>query len=97
MGQVARGDRDDPNDLKTLFVRNNRNEMISLDNLVTVSESNTPPTIYHFNRYKSSTISSSFQPAIKIWYVIKEMDRISECLLDETFSTSLSGYSRYFA
>src|SRR5690606_8666676 len=58
MGQVARGDRDDPNDLKTLFVRNNRNELISLDNLVNTYEANTPPTIYHFNRYKSATISA---------------------------------------
>ena len=97
MGQVARNDRDDPNDLKTLFVRNNRNEMISLDNLVTVSESNTPPTIYHFNRYKSATISSSLQPGYTIGDGIKEMERISDGLLDETFSTSLSGSSRDFA
>jgi multidrug efflux pump len=61
MGQVARGDRDDPSDLKTLFVRNNRSEMISLDNLVTTHESNTPPTIYHFNRYKSLMASPKWK------------------------------------
>lgn len=97
MGQVARNDRDDPNDLKTLFVRNNRNEMISLDNLVTVNESNTPPTIYHFNRYKSATISASLQPGFTIGDGIKEMDKIADKLLDETFATSLSGSSRDFA
>jgi multidrug efflux pump len=97
MGQVARGDRDDPNDLKTLFVRNNRNEMISLDNLVSVSESNTPPTIYHFNRYKSATISASLQPGYTIADGIDEMERITDNLIDETFATSLSGASREFA
>lgn len=97
MGQVARNDRDDPNDLKTLFVRNNRNEMISMDNLVTVNESNTPPTIYHFNRYKSATISASLQPGFTIGDGIKEMDKIAGKLLDETFATSLSGSSRDFA
>jgi multidrug efflux pump len=97
MGQVARADRDDPSDLKTLFVRNNRNEMISLDNVVSVAESNTPPTIYHFNRYKSATISASLQPGYTIGDGIKEMNRIADDLLDDTFATSLSGSSRDFA
>lgn len=96
MGQVSRNDRDDPNDLKTLFVRNNRNELISLDNLVTVSESNTPPTIYHFNRYKSATISANLQPGYTISDGIEEMEKITDKLLDETFATSLSGSSRDF-
>lgn len=94
MGQVARNDRDEPNDLKNLFVRNNRNELISLDNLVSVNESNTPPTIYHFNRYKSATISSNVQPGFTIGDGIEEMDKIAKKLLDETFATSLSGSSR---
>jgi multidrug efflux pump len=97
MGQVSRSDRDDPNDLKSLYVRNNRNELISLDNLVSVSESNTPPTIYHFNRYKSATISASLQPGYTIGDGINEMNKIADDLLDETFATSLSGSSRDFA
>ncbi len=96
MGQVARNDRDEPNDLKNLFVRNNRNELISLDNLVSVNESNTPPTIYHFNRYKSATISANVQPGFTIGDGIEEMDKIANKLLDETFATSLSGSSRDF-
>ncbi len=59
IGQVARNDRDDPTDLKNIYVRNNRNEIISLDNLVSIREETTPPTLYHFNRYKSATISGS--------------------------------------
>lgn len=97
MGQVARSDRDDPDDLKNLFVRNTRGEMIAMDNLVTMEESNTPPTIYHFNRYKSATFSAGLQPGYTIGDGIKEMDRISSQLLDDTFSTSLSGSSRDFA
>jgi len=97
MGQVARVDRDDPNDMKTLFVRNTRGEMISLDNLVKVEESNTPPTIYHFNRYKSATISAGLAPGKTVGDGIKEMERISKNLLDESFSTALSGSSRDFA
>ncbi len=97
MGQVARDDRDDPNDMKSLFVRNTRGDMISLDNLVNVEESNTPPTIFHFNRYKSATISAGLQPGKTIADGIKEMERISDKLTDESFATSLSGSSRDFA
>jgi len=97
MGQVARADRDDPNDLKMLFARNSRGEMISLDNLVSTYESNTPPTIYHFNRYKSATISAGLQPGFTIGDGIEEMNKIADKLLDETFTTSLSGSSRDFA
>ncbi len=96
IGQVARGDRDDPSDLKELFVRNNRNELISLDNLVTTSESNTPPSIYHFNRYKSFTVSAGLQPGKTIADGITEMENISDKILDESFSTALSGSSRDF-
>lgn len=96
MGQVARVDRDDPDDLKSLFVRNSRGDMISLDNLVSTTESNTPPTIYHFNRYKSATISAGLQPGYTIGDGIKEMEKITDKLLDETFATSLSGTSRDF-
>ena len=96
MGQVARNDRDDPNDLKTLFVRNNAGELISLDNLVSTKEANTPPTIYHFNRYKSATISAGLQPGKTIGDGIAEMEKITGKLLDESFTTSLSGSSRDF-
>lgn len=96
MGQVARNDRDDPGDLRQLFVRNNKGELISLDNLITLEETNSPPTIYHFNRYKSATISASLQPGYTIGDGIEEMERIAATVLDDTFTTSLSGSSRDF-
>jgi multidrug efflux pump len=96
IGQVSRGDRDDPNDLRELFVRNIRGDLISLDNLVNTYESNTPPSIYHFNRYKSFTVSAGLQPGKTIGDGIAEMERISDKLLDESFATALSGSSRDF-
>lgn len=97
IGQVARSDRDDPTDLKNIYVRNNRGEIISLDNLVTIREETTPPTLYHFNRYKSATISAGTAPGATLGEGIKVMEDISKKLLDDTFSTSLSGPSRDFA
>ncbi|TXH20355.1 MAG: efflux RND transporter permease subunit [Chitinophagaceae bacterium] len=97
LGQVDRINRDDPNDLKKIFVKNNKGELISMDNITKAVESTTPPTIYHFNRYKSATISAGLQPGYTIGDGVKEMQKISASLLDESFNTSLSGASRDFA
>jgi multidrug efflux pump len=97
MGQVARADRDDPTDIKTLYVRNVKGEMISLDNLVTFDEATTPSTIYHFNRYKSATISSGLAPGKTVGDGVKAMQEIAAKLLDDTFATTLAGSSRDYA
>jgi multidrug efflux pump len=96
IGQVARSERDDPGDLRLLYVRNNKGEMISLDNLITVEETNSPPSIYHFNRYKSATISAGLQAGYTIGDGIEEMERITNKVLDDTYATALSGASRDF-
>jgi multidrug efflux pump len=97
MGQVARGDRDDPADLKTIYVHNKAGTLISIDNLVSMEEESSPPTIYHFNRYKSATISANLAPGKTVGDGINEMQRIAKSLLDDTFSTALSGTSRDYA
>ncbi|HMP87783.1 MAG TPA: efflux RND transporter permease subunit, partial [Lacibacter sp.] len=97
MGQVIRSSRDDPTDLKNLYVRNAAGQMLSLDQFVRFEEATTPPTLYHFNRYKSATVSAGLAPGKTIGDGIKEMQAIGDRLLDETFSTALSGSSRDFA
>lgn len=97
IGQVDRDNRDEPIDLKSLYVRNNRGELIQLDNMVSMREVSNPPQLYHFNRYKSATVSASLAPGKTMGDGIAEMDRIAEKHLDETFSTDLNGASRDFA
>jgi len=97
IGQVDREDRDAPMDLKSFYVRSRSGELIQLDNLVTITETASPPTIYHFNRFKSATISAGLAPGNTLGQGIEEMRRISAKVLDDTFTTSLSGPSRDFA
>jgi multidrug efflux pump len=68
-----------------------------LDNLVTIVETANPPTIFHFNRLKSATISAGLAPGKTLGEGIAEMRRISTLVLDDTFTTGLSGTSRDFA
>lgn len=94
IGQVGRSDRDEPVDLKSLYVRNNQGRLIQLDNLVKVAEQSSPPQLYRFNRYASATISASLAPGKTIADGIEVMDGIAERVLDDSFSTALSGPSR---
>ena len=94
MGQVTKINRDDPDDLKNLFVRSNSGQLISLDNVVTTYESTTPPSLYHFNRYKSASISAGLAPGKTIGDGVKAMQEIADSILDDTFTTSLAGVSR---
>ena len=78
-------------------LRGRSGELIQLDNLVKIAESANPPTLYHFNRFKSAIISAGLAPGHTLGEGIKEMERIADGLLDETFTTALSGPSRDYA
>ena len=71
--------------------------MIQLDNLVTMQENSKPPILYHFNRYKSATVSANLAEGRTLGEGIAEMQKISDKLLDPTFTTALAGQSRDFA
>lgn len=96
IGQVDRADRDEPLDLATLYVRNNRGQMVQLDNLVRFEETSNPPQLYHYNRYKSATISAAMAPGYTLGEGIEAMEKIAAKVLDESFETDLSGPSRDF-
>ena len=57
-GELARGDRNKPLDLKSLYVRNNAGNMIQFDNLVTLSEETAPPQLYRYNRFVAATVTA---------------------------------------
>jgi HAE1 family hydrophobic/amphiphilic exporter-1/multidrug efflux pump len=94
IAQVERTDRNKPVDIEKLYVKNNLGENIPLDAVVHIQESSNPATIFHFNRYKSATISASLAEGATIGDGIKAMQAIANRLLDESYQTSLSGPSR---
>lgn len=96
IGQTARDFRDQPSVLSELYVRNDQGQLIGLDQLILTEERSNPPQLYHYNRYKSATISASLAPGKTIGDGVKTMQGIADSLLDESFSSSLSGPSRDF-
>jgi multidrug efflux pump len=97
IGQVDRADRDAPIDLRSLSIKNNKGDMIQLDNVVHMVEESTPPQLYRFNRYVSATVSAALMPGKTIGDGIKAMDVIKSKVLDATFSTALDGASKDYA
>ena len=97
IAQVDRAERNQPADISKLYVKNNKGESIPLSTVVTLTESSDPPTLFHFNRYKSATISASLEAGKTIADGIEAMQAIAKKLLDETYQTALTGASRDYA
>ncbi len=96
IGQFDVGNRKDPLDLSSVYVRNDKNQLIQLDNLVTAKEESSPPQLYRNNRFISATVSAGLAPGKSIGEGIKAMDAIAAKVLDDSFTTDLGGESRDF-
>ncbi|HMK06361.1 MAG TPA: efflux RND transporter permease subunit, partial [Flavobacterium sp.] len=96
IGQFDQKDRSKPLDLTSMFVKNNKGELIQMDNVVTTQEQSNPPQLYHNNRYMSATVSAGLAPGKSISDGIDAMNEIKAKVLDDTFTTDLGGESRDF-
>ncbi|QHT69308.1 efflux RND transporter permease subunit [Rhodocytophaga rosea] len=97
IGQADRSNRDEPVDLSSIYVKNDKSELIKLDNVVKLSDQSSPPQLYRYNRYVAATVSASPAPGVTLGQGIEAMDRIANEVLDDSFSTSLAGTSKEFA
>ena len=96
IGQVSRENRDEPLDLKSIYVSSSKGELIQLDNLVKVEEQSSPPQLYHYNRYEAATISAGLASGKTIADGNNAMREVAKKVLDDSFSTALTGPSRDF-
>ncbi|WP_304517737.1 efflux RND transporter permease subunit, partial [Cecembia rubra] len=96
VGEMQLEDRNEPVNLRMLYVRADNGQLIQLDNLVTIREKSTPPQLYRFNRFVSATVSAGLAPGYTLGTGLDEMDRIADEVLDETYSTDLAGLSKEF-
>lgn len=96
LGELARENRNKPLDLKSLYVRNDKGDMIQFDNLVNLSEETAPPQLYRYNRFVAATVSAGLAKGKTISEGLAEMDRIAADVLDDSFRTALAGDSKDF-
>ncbi|MCH7402621.1 efflux RND transporter permease subunit [Belliella kenyensis] len=96
VGEMQLRDRNEPINLRTLYVRAENGSLVQLDNLVRINERSTPPQLYRFNRFVSATVSANLAPGYTIGTGLEEMDRIAAEVLDESFSTDVAGLSKEY-
>lgn len=96
IGQAERKFRDDPSDITGIMIRNDKGKMVELGNLIKVTEESTTPQRYRYNRYVSATFRASTVPGVTLGQGIDAMHEIADELLDETFTTTLTGISQQF-
>jgi len=96
IGEMSRSDRNEPLDLRSLYVKNRQGDLIQLDNLVTLREESSPPALLRYNRFVSATISATPAPGKTIGDGLNAMYTIADRVLDETFTTALAGQSKEF-
>lgn len=94
LGQINRQQRNQPSNIKSIYIRNDKGQMIQSDNLVEFVESVAPPKLYHYNRFISATIFAGLAEGKTIGEGLEEMDKIASETLDETFRTALSDDSK---
>ena len=96
LAEINRQQRNDPTDLRSLYVRSDKGDQVQLDNLVSLSPGISPPKLYRYNRFNSATISAGLAEGKTIGDGLDEMDRIANETLDETFRTALAGESKLY-
>jgi len=96
IGEADRKFRNEPKDLLGIYVRNSDGELIQMSNLVRFEEESNPPSLYRYNRYISATVSADLSEGYTLGQGIAAMDEIRDKVLDDTFSTALSGASKDF-
>jgi multidrug efflux pump len=94
---ATRDNREQPLDLRSVYVRSNQGELIQLDNIVRLTEESAPPQRYRYDRYVAATVSAGLAPGVTLGDGIMAMDGIAQKTLDESFRTALSGASQDYA
>ncbi|MBS1513554.1 MAG: efflux RND transporter permease subunit [Bacteroidetes bacterium] len=97
IGQLEREYRDKPGDLDNIYVRNKRNELVQLSSLISLNEQATAPSRFRFNRFSSITITAAPVPPNTLGDGLKAMQDVAKKVLNENYTTALTGESRDFA
>ena len=94
--QVADVDRRNPDDIRGIYARGQNGSMISLDNLVSVSETIAPRELNHFGQRRAVTITANLAPGYTMGEALTYMDGIANQLLKPGFAVDYNGQSREF-
>ncbi|MEA5602121.1 efflux RND transporter permease subunit [Nostoc sp. UHCC 0252] len=83
--------RSNPKDIGKLYVRSQKDQMIPLSNLVTVTQTVGAQTINHYNLFRSIEINGSAAPGSSSGDAIKAMEKVAKEVLPAGYGYEWSG------
>jgi multidrug efflux pump len=94
--QVADVDRRNPDDLATIYVRNDDGVMIPMNNIITVTERVAPKELNHFNKLRSATITATLAPGYTLGDALAYLEDAARRVLPGSALVDYAGQSREF-
>jgi len=94
--QVGDLNRNNPDDLRRIYVRGNQDEMIALSNLMQIEEVVAPRELNHFNQLRAATISATLAPGHTLGEALDVLEKAAKDYLPQTAQVDYAGQSREF-
>lgn len=94
--QVADVDRATPDDLRRIYVRSDRGEMVQLSNLVDIEETVAPQELNHFNQLRSATITATLSDGYSLGEALGFLESAAREELPQTAQIDYGGQSREY-
>jgi multidrug efflux pump len=94
--KIADFDRQNPDDLRRIYVRGRDNAMIPLSNLITIKETVAPKELNHFNQLRAATITAQLAPGYSLSDGLDFLEKTSKEVLSGSAHLDYSGQSREF-
>ncbi len=94
--QVADVDRNNPDDLRDIYVRGADGGMIQLANLVSVQESVAPKELNHFDKLRAATITANLAPGYSLGEALAFLEAVVAEEAPATARIDYKGQSREF-
>ena len=94
--QARNEDRVTPTDLENIYLRNQKNDLIPLNNLITTRETAAPKELNRFDRMRAVTISASLGPGYSLGQALDYLDNLAKTSLPPEARIAYAGQSREF-
>lgn len=82
--------------LDKLYVHSDKQKMISLQSLVSTSVQNAPPSLDHYNRLRSATLTAALEPGVSMGEAINTLRTLSKEILPSSATISFSGSAQEY-
>ncbi len=79
------------NILNQLYIHSDKQKMIPLQSLISISQKNTPPSLSHYNRLRSDMFTAKLAEGFSMGDAIKQLEKLSKQILPSNVKIAFSG------